>query len=195
MVSSRQPSQNIIAEYAQADAIYVRKTTVTAALLSTIERRLISLVSQALAQKLSSYRTVRGDGNCGWRGSPHHDRPFPCRFVFLLADFRKAVAFGYFEALLHSSDPGRALAEVARLKSLNNLLDSVGYTRIIYEDFVDETLAMLQLIPNLPTNDDGTALLEALEQPGVWDAIIAHFRVGAPNWSYSLHVVHTDILY
>lgn len=90
----------------------------------------------------------------------------------------KAVAFGYFEALLHSSDPNRALAEVARLKSLNNLLDSVGYDRIIYEDFVDETLTMLQLIPTLPTQDDGTALLEALDRPGVWDAIIAHFRVG-----------------
>ncbi|KAI4258908.1 MAG: hypothetical protein LQ352_001021 [Teloschistes flavicans] len=160
LVSPRQPSQNIIAEYAQADAIYVRKTTVTAVLLSTIERRLISLASQALAQKFSSYRTVRGDGNCGWR----------------------AVAFGYFEALLHSSDPNRALAEVARLKSLNNLLDSVGYDRIIYEDFVDETLTMLQLIPTLPTQDDGTALLEALDRPGVWDAIIAHFRFVTSAW-------------
>lgn len=109
----------------------------------------------------------------------------PVVLCFFLADIRKAVAFGYFEALLHSTDLNRALAEVARLKSLNNLLDSVGYDRIIYEDFVDETLAMLQLIPTLPTNDDGTALLEALERPGVWDAIIAHFRVGARHWSHS----------
>ncbi|KAI4196882.1 MAG: hypothetical protein LQ350_006251 [Teloschistes chrysophthalmus] len=106
----------------------------------------------------------------------------PVVLCFFLADIRKAVAFGYFEALLHSTDLNRALAEVARLKSLNNLLDSVGYDRIIYEDFVDETLAMLQLIPTLPTNDDGTALLEALERPGVWDAIIAHFRFVTSAW-------------
>ncbi|KAL8691043.1 MAG: hypothetical protein Q9218_003645 [Villophora microphyllina] len=141
LVSPRQPSQNITAEYAQADVIYVQKTTV-------------------LAQKFSSYRTVKGDGNCGWR----------------------AVAFGYFEALLHSSDPHRALAEVARLKSLNNLLDSVGYDRIIYEDFVEETLGILQLIPTLSSHDDGAALLEALNRPGVWDCIIAHFRFVTSAW-------------
>ncbi|KAF2838985.1 cysteine proteinase [Patellaria atrata CBS 101060] len=48
LVGERQPSNNITAEYANADPVYRAKTA-------------------ALPQKYSHYRTCRGDGHCGWR--------------------------------------------------------------------------------------------------------------------------------
>lgn len=104
--------------------------------------------------------------------------PSSCRSITLLADVREALAFGYFEALLHSADPSRVLGEVARLKSLNNLLDSVGYQHDIYEDFVDETFHLLnQTAAILPNHDNGAALLASFNQQNICDAIIMHFRV------------------
>ncbi|KAL8680608.1 MAG: hypothetical protein Q9186_003200 [Xanthomendoza sp. 1 TL-2023] len=142
LISTRQPSQNITAEYAQADPVYVHKTT-------------------ALALQFSAHRTVRGDGNCGWR----------------------ALAFGYFEALLQYADPTRVLGEVARLTSLNNLLESVGYPRDIYEDFTDETLQLLRDTANaLPSHDGGAALLASFNDAGVCNAIIMHFRLITSAW-------------
>ncbi|KAL8816701.1 MAG: hypothetical protein Q9223_004336, partial [Gallowayella weberi] len=142
LISMRQSSQNITAEYAQADSIYVHKTT-------------------ALAHQFSEYRTVKGDGNCGWR----------------------ALAFGYFEALLQSADPNRVLMQVTRLTSLNNLLESVGYPRAIYEDFTDETLQLLKDTANtLPSHDGGASLLAKFNDAGVCNAIIMHFRLITSAW-------------
>ncbi|KAI4248396.1 MAG: hypothetical protein L6R40_000955 [Gallowayella cf. fulva] len=117
-------------------------------------------LSQALALQFSQYRTVKGDGNCGWR----------------------ALAFGYFEALLQSGDPSRLLGEVARLTSLNNLLDSVGYERDIYEDFTDETFQLLRRTADpLPSNAGGAALLAAFNDVAICNAIIMHFRVSTSD--------------
>ncbi|KAL9591549.1 MAG: hypothetical protein Q9179_007611 [Wetmoreana sp. 5 TL-2023] len=88
------------------------------------------------------------------------------------------LAFGYFEALLHSGEPSRVFAEVARLTSLNNLLDTVGYPRDIYEDFVDETLQLLKRTATMTSDHDAAAaLLTSFTQQGVCNAIIMHFRV------------------
>ncbi|KAI4264453.1 MAG: hypothetical protein L6R42_000445 [Xanthoria sp. 1 TBL-2021] len=142
LVSPRQSSQRITSEYAQADPVYVHKTT-------------------TLPQQFSQYRTVKGDGNCGWR----------------------ALAFGYFEALLQTADPSRVLGEVARLTSLNNVLDSVGYPRDIYEDFTDETLQLLRgTAASLPVHDDGAALLASFNDSGICNAIIMHFRLVTSAW-------------
>ncbi|KAL8731563.1 MAG: hypothetical protein Q9181_004265 [Wetmoreana brouardii] len=100
------------------------------------------------------------------------------------------LAFGYFEALLHSGDTSRVLAEVARLKSLNNLLDTVGYRHDIYGDFVDETLQLLKQTATIISNhDDAAALLTNFTQPGVSDAIIMHFRTRADRYvHYTEHL-------
>ena len=137
------------------------------------------MVFQALALNFANYRTVRGDGNCGWRGT----------FLLLVdsvavfrfhANVRQALAFGYFEALVHSGGPSRFWAEIARLRSLNNLLDSVGYQREIYEDFVEETMQLhKQIIGAPPDQDIPAALLASFNNPEVSSAIIMHFRVSA----------------
>ncbi|KAL8975387.1 MAG: hypothetical protein Q9197_000368 [Variospora fuerteventurae] len=135
LVSPRQSCRNIVSEYAQAGV--------------------------DIALKFANYRTVRGDGNCGWR----------------------ALAFGYFEALVHSADPQAPLAQVARLTSLNNLLDSVGYQRDIYEDFSHETIQLLrQIASTTPDHHDGAALLSSFNDPDVCNGIIMHFRLITSAW-------------
>ena len=49
LVSERLPMNVLVTEYAQADPTFVVKTT-------------------GLAARHSSYRAVKGDGQCGWRG-------------------------------------------------------------------------------------------------------------------------------
>ncbi|KAL8930547.1 MAG: hypothetical protein Q9208_000731 [Pyrenodesmia sp. 3 TL-2023] len=120
--------------------------------------------TEALAQKFLDYRTLRGDGNCGWR----------------------ALAFGYFEALVRSADPLAPLREVARLTSLNNLLDSMGYARYTYVDFVDETIKLLKQIANsAPNHDREAALLLSFNTPEVCNGIIMHFRLITAAWMKS----------
>ncbi|KAI9833326.1 MAG: hypothetical protein M1819_003721 [Sarea resinae] len=142
LVGKRQSSQAITSEYANADPAFVRKTI-------------------ALPQKYSHYRTVKGDGNCGWR----------------------AIAFSYFEALIRSGDKHKFVAEQARLKSLNNLLNNAGFQEYLYEDFVDETLQLLrETAATVPVTDDGEALLASFNDPNVSNAVITHFRLLTSAW-------------
>ena len=92
----------------------------------------------------------------------------------------QAILFGYFEALLRLGDPMKVLAEESRLKSLNNLLNAVGFQEDLYEDFVDETLSLLrETATSIPCQDNGAALLSSFNDAGVSNAIITHFRVSA----------------
>ncbi|KAI9670718.1 MAG: hypothetical protein M1817_003828 [Caeruleum heppii] len=136
------PSTAITAEYVQADPVYIQKTA-------------------ALPQTYSHYRTIQGDGNCGWR----------------------AVAFSYFETLLRLGDKHRILDEETRLKSLNNLLSSFGYEEHLYEDFVEETVTLLKLLANsVPSEPCHSMLLQQFNDPGVSSAIITHFRLLTSAW-------------
>lgn len=98
--------------------------------------------------------------------------------LYPFADVGQALAFGYFEALLQSADPSAPYVQIARLTSLNNLLDSVGYQRDIYEDFIDETMQLLKQIASAaPDYDGGAALLSSFNDPNVCNGVIMHFRV------------------
>lgn len=91
----------------------------------------------------------------------------------------QAIAFCYFETLLRLGDRNRIIAEETRLKSLNNLLNSLGFQEHLYEDFVETTLDLLrQISASIPVQDDGAALLAAFNEPEISNGIITHFRVG-----------------
>ncbi|KAI9703214.1 MAG: hypothetical protein M1836_007779 [Candelina mexicana] len=142
LVGKRQSTQAITSEYANADPAFVRKTSV-------------------LPQKYSHYRTVKGDGNCGWR----------------------AIAFSYFETLVRLGDKERIQIEEARLKSLDNLLRSVGWEEHAYEDFVEETILLLRsTAASIPVTDGGAALLNSFNDPNISNAIITHFRLITSAW-------------
>ncbi|KAI9799306.1 MAG: hypothetical protein M1825_004799 [Sarcosagium campestre] len=142
LVSVRQTTEALSAEYANADPVFVQKTA-------------------ALSRKYSHYRTVKGDGNCGWR----------------------ALAFTYFETLRRTGDRNRILGEEARMLSLNNLLKTVGFEEHVYEDFVEETIDLLRFIASsLFTEFDDAALLAKFNDVNVSNAVITHFRLLTSAW-------------
>lgn len=99
-----------------------------------------------------------------------------------IANRYPAVAFAYFETLLRLGDRDRIAAEEARLKSLNNLLNSVGFQEHLYEDFVDATITLLREISaSIPCHDDGATLWASFNDPDVSNGIITHFRVSTPQ--------------
>ncbi|KAK6496356.1 hypothetical protein TWF481_002381 [Arthrobotrys musiformis] len=139
LVGELQSSKILEAEYAGADPVYVRKTA-------------------ALSPKYSNYRTIRGDGNCGWR----------------------ALAFGYFELLLRTGDAKVIEKEHDRITSLCSLLDSVGMADYLYEDFVDETKNLLRTIGQSPAIDnpyDDKPILEAFNNADTSNSIITHLKL------------------
>ena len=79
---------------------------------------------------------------------------------------------------------------MVRLKSLNNLLNAMGQNPTIYEDFVDETLNLLERTRVEVTSLDGGAmLLSSFNDHSITAAIITHFRVSLP-----LFILHIRVL-
>ena len=91
-----------------------------------------------------------------------------------------AIAFTYFEALLSLGDAGKLEEEEARLNSLGNLLDHIGYSRDIWIDFADEAFELLRKLANSLRNMDGQAadiLLRTFNDMGESMAIITYVKV------------------
>lgn len=140
-------SKALEVEYAAADPIFVRKTV-------------------ALSPKYPFYRSVLGDGNCGWR----------------------AMAFGYFEILLKTGDPNRIGMEFARIVSLNNLMSMAGMEPYIFEDFVDATITLFNRISASPVIDrpyDVSPVMDAFNDTELSNAIITHFKFLTSSWMKS----------
>ncbi|KAK4983262.1 hypothetical protein LTR50_007340 [Elasticomyces elasticus] len=122
----------------------------------------------ALPQRYSHYRTCRGDGRCGWR----------------------AVAFGYFEALVHIGDAGKFLDEETRLRSLNNILNAAGQDPYVYEDFTDETFDLMRKISaSLQTGNADATLLACFNDPVIEQSVIQHMRMLTAAWMRT----HADV--
>lgn len=95
------------------------------------------------------------------------------------SSFVLAVAFGYFETLFALRDPLRVQRELARIKSLNTLLDQVGHQEHLYEIFVDATEELFaQTSAAIQNGDrDETFLVNAFNEEYSSNAVITHFRV------------------
>lgn len=93
-------------------------------------------------------------------------------------ELSQALAFGFFEALLNSTDRDAIARETARLRSLNNLLTVVGFEPDLYLDFVQETFDLLdQIATNLGSTAGEEKLLAHFNDDGISSSIITHFRV------------------
>ena len=93
-----------------------------------------------------------------------------------------AIAFGYFETLRFNGEPFRVQAEIARLKSTDNLLKSVGYDEYSYEGFTEQTFNLLNSISDeLANPDEGSqSVFKAFNDQEITSGIIMHFRVSMP---------------
>ncbi|KIV88973.1 hypothetical protein, variant [Exophiala mesophila] len=137
-VGPKKPISELSSEYAQADQAFVIKT-------------------RALEQSHISYRTIQGDGQCGWR----------------------AVVFAYFEILLKSGDVGLINQEKVRLQSFEQTMRAVGIDYDIIVDmfdytweFFDEILKAIQ-----QGQQDEAVLLQALNDENQSNSIIYHFKI------------------
>lgn len=93
-------------------------------------------------------------------------------------ELSQALAFGFFEALLNSTDRDAIARETARLRSYNNLLNVVGYEPDLYLDFVQETFDLLDQIAASSGSTDGEEkLVTHFNDDGISSSIITHFRV------------------
>lgn len=144
LVGRQQSTSALIAEYAQADPVYVNKT-------------------KALPQIYSHYRTLKGDGNCGWR----------------------ALAFGYFETLLRLGDASRMLEEAARFRAFEALMHAVGIPDL-YEDFIEPTADLLeQQAATLPNHDGGAAVLAIFNEDAPSSQLTYSFKLITSAWMKS----------
>lgn len=99
---------------------------------------------------------MRGDGRCGWR----------------------AIAYGYFESLIHLGDSNKFLEEEARLRSLSNVLNEAGFDALLYDDFADAMFELLRNVHNsLHAGEADTVLHEAFNDEGLQNYIITYLKV------------------
>ncbi|KAK5194539.1 hypothetical protein LTR99_003041 [Exophiala xenobiotica] len=138
LVGEKRPLSDLVTEYAQADQTYVLKTT-------------------ALAVTHTAYRSIKGDGQCGWRG----------------------VVFGYFELLIRSGDLGLITQEKVRLLSFEQTMRAVGIDYDIIIDMFDYTWELFDAIKTAVGRGDmsDTVLLEAMNDQGRSDSIVYHFKM------------------
>ncbi|QIW99209.1 hypothetical protein AMS68_004727 [Peltaster fructicola] len=142
LVSTRQPSTAITEEYATADPIYQQKTA-------------------ALPKTFSHYRTVRGDGRCGWR----------------------AIGFAFLEKLILNNDATKLIEQEARLRSLSNVINSAGYAPMVYEDFADVLFDFMRALGDaVRAGNAESALLEGFNKDDIESAVITHLRTLTAAW-------------
>ena len=82
--------------------------------------------------------------------------------------------------MLRAGDVHKFEDEEARLTSMHNLLNLVGFSEDIYEDFVEEAFGLLQKLANSMRAMDGAAadiLLQTFNDYGTAMAIITYFKV------------------
>jgi hypothetical protein len=89
-----------------------------------------------------------------------------------------AIAFLYFEILHSLGDRANKEEEIGRMTSLNTMLVAAGYDEIIFGDFADCTVELLQQTAEAVVNGSGDHFLtEYFNSEENSSAIIMHFRV------------------
>jgi ubiquitin thioesterase protein OTUB1 len=100
-----------------------------------------------------------------------------------------AIAFTYFEALLRVGDASKFAQEEARLNSLGNLLEHIGYGRDIWIDFAESAFELLRKLQRSTEQYDGAAetiLLDTFNDMGESMAIITFVKVRLCMHAYLL---------
>lgn len=90
-----------------------------------------------------------------------------------------AVAFGYYEALIHHGDLNRFGMEEARLKSIAPLMTQAGFNPTVIDDFADEAFDLLRELANAMAEglDAGGLLVDKFNDDVVQNYIITYMRV------------------
>ena len=140
-------------------------------------RSFVDQIDYLISQGYVSVRRARGDGDCFYRcelqpGTPIRPRPSSLRYVFSLITKRfliVALAFGFIEHLLNSPQPNVAVVlATSLLESTVPMLEEAGFQRLVFEDFYEVLLSLIQQI-TVPepggTTLTSKTLLEAFQSP------------------------------
>ncbi|GAP86714.1 putative ubiquitin thioesterase [Rosellinia necatrix] len=139
LVGEKVSSHAIAEEYATADPTYVAKT-------------------MALPQTYSHYRSVRGDGNCGWR----------------------AIAFAYFETLVQCGNVDLVRNESQRMTGLIKYIeDAGGQDPTMFEFMVEETMMLLSdiILAMSEGSDPMPNVINKFNDPDASQCIVYHLRL------------------
>ena len=97
------------------------------------------------------------------------------------------MAFRFFELLLRADDADALQSEIGFFRSLDNIIKHAGYSPHVFEDWVEETIGLLEkCIDWLPRQDGVAALVEAFNDSNIESSIVQHFRVSSPAYMSAL---------
>lgn len=138
LIGDRLPMDVLVTEYAQADPTFVVKTT-------------------GLAATHSSYRPVKGDGQCGWR----------------------ATVYSYFEKLLLSGDIALVQQEKVRIQTFEDTMKMVGIDYDIIVDMFDYTWELFDKIMQAVQHHNLSehVVLEDMNDEIKSNSIVYHFKM------------------
>lgn len=138
LIGSKQGMDVLVTEYSQADAAYVVKTT-------------------GLAATHDAYRSVKGDGQCGWR----------------------ATVFSYFEILLLAGDPSLVQQEKIRFETYAETMRMVGIDYDLMVDMFDYTWELFDAIMHATQQQskDEKVILSIMNDENKSNSIIYHFKM------------------
>src|SRR6266536_1937053 len=89
-----------------------------------------------------------------------------------------AIPFLYFETLYSLGDRNKIEAEVQRMTALNSFMVQAGYPEIIFADFAECTIELLQKTLDAILNSSGDQFItDYFNDESSSSAIIMHFRV------------------
>ncbi|KAK2465547.1 hypothetical protein APHAL10511_002439 [Amanita phalloides] len=113
------------------------------------------------AQGFRHLRRARGDGDC----------------------FYRALGFAFIEQILQASEKDIAVASALSLLDVTlDLLEAVGFQKIVYEDFYEELCNVITKIfppdsSQQPLTSDGLMEIFQLQDPPVSNCIVAYLRL------------------
>ncbi|KAJ7584868.1 cysteine proteinase [Mycena floridula] len=154
-------NQNLL-DSSTVDRPLINEIAPMSALREEYENGAPSFVQQIdwlFSQGYTSIRRTRGDGDC----------------------FYRSVAFSYVERLLHAPDlPLATVSAISSLESTLPLLEEAGFEKMVYEDFYDVLVGLLQNI--IEPQDKGKALdvhslLQAFQSPEISNSIVVYLRL------------------
>lgn len=96
-----------------------------------------------------------------------------------------AIGFGYFETLIKCGNKALVDSERRRFVLLNDYIERIGgMPSMVLQDFVDETLALLDKLARLIDNQEQAAaeLFEAFNTQDISNSILYHFRLLASSF-------------
>ncbi|KZT05245.1 cysteine proteinase [Laetiporus sulphureus 93-53] len=137
----------------------------------------VKKIDWLIAHGYTGVRRARGDGDC----------------------FYRSLAFAYIERILLAPDPMlAAVSAISILEVSQPLLEAAGFQKLVYEDFYDTLVSLINSIVTPDSNGKvltQTTLLEAFNTPEVSNSIVVYLRLLTSAQMRSEPEKYADVLF